>query len=140
MTDRLTRQRRRAADPGSGCALGDRSCLPFHIPRPTSWSFLENALGLEHALHASRADLHVGLSSLKWTVNALRDRMCAGPPIITAPALGDRFRAAARMFIIGGGDGGPSTMGQRPGAMAPDAGRCLISVGPRPFRDSEERS
>src|SRR6476660_1633435 len=41
------------------------------------------------ALPRMQADLHVGLSSLQWTVNAYGIAFAAG--IITAAALGDRY-------------------------------------------------
>jgi EmrB/QacA subfamily drug resistance transporter len=57
-----------------------------------------DALVVVTALPRIQADLHVGLSSLQWTVNAYGIAFAAG--IITAAALGDRF-GRRRMFIIG---------------------------------------
>jgi EmrB/QacA subfamily drug resistance transporter len=50
------------------------------------------------ALAQMQADLHVGLSSLQWTVNAYGVAFAAG--IITAVALGDRF-GRRRLFNAG---------------------------------------
>jgi EmrB/QacA subfamily drug resistance transporter len=57
-----------------------------------------DALVVVTALPRMQADLHVGLSSLQWTVNAYGIAFAAG--IITAAALGDRF-GRRRMFSIG---------------------------------------
>jgi EmrB/QacA subfamily drug resistance transporter len=48
-----------------------------------------DALVVITALPRMRADLHVGLASLQWTVNAYGIAFAAG--IVTAAALGDRF-------------------------------------------------
>ncbi len=50
------------------------------------------------ALPRMQRDLHVGVSSLQWTVNAYGIAFAAG--IITAAALGDRF--GRRLIFIGG--------------------------------------
>ena len=50
------------------------------------------------ALPRMQRDLHVGLASLQWTVNAYGIAFAAG--IITAAALGDRF-GRRRIFNIG---------------------------------------
>jgi len=50
------------------------------------------------ALPRMQADLHVGLTSLQWTLNAYGIAFAAG--IITAAALGDRF-GRRRIFTIG---------------------------------------
>src|SRR6266705_2092790 len=50
------------------------------------------------ALPRMQADLHVGLTSLQWTLNAYGIAFAAG--IITAAALGDRF-GRRRIFNIG---------------------------------------
>ena len=50
------------------------------------------------ALPRIQADLHVGLTSLQWTLNAYGIAFAAG--IITAAALGDRF-GRRRIFTIG---------------------------------------
>jgi len=57
-----------------------------------------DALVVITALPRMQADLHVGLSSLQWTVNAYGIAFAAG--IITAAALGDRF--GRRRVFIGG--------------------------------------
>ncbi len=50
------------------------------------------------ALPAMQHDLHAGLSTLEWTVNAYSLAFAAG--IITAAALGDRF-GRRRVFVLG---------------------------------------
>jgi EmrB/QacA subfamily drug resistance transporter len=50
------------------------------------------------ALPRMQADLHVGLTSLQWTINSYGIAFAAG--IITAAALGDRF-GRRRVFTIG---------------------------------------
>jgi EmrB/QacA subfamily drug resistance transporter len=50
------------------------------------------------ALPRMQADLHVGLTSLQWTLNSYGIAFAAG--IITAAALGDRY-GRRRIFIIG---------------------------------------
>jgi EmrB/QacA subfamily drug resistance transporter len=57
-----------------------------------------DALVVITALPRMQRDLHVGLSSLQWTVNASGIAFAAG--IITAAALGDRF-GRRRTFICG---------------------------------------
>ncbi len=57
-----------------------------------------DALVVVTALPRMQRDLHVGLSSLQWTVNAYGIAFAAG--IITAAALGDRF---GRRLIFNGG-------------------------------------
>jgi EmrB/QacA subfamily drug resistance transporter len=57
-----------------------------------------DALVVITALPRIQGDLHVGLSSLQWTVNAYGIAFAAG--IITAAALGDRF-GRRRVFTIG---------------------------------------
>jgi EmrB/QacA subfamily drug resistance transporter len=57
-----------------------------------------DALVVITALPRMQADLHVGLSSLQWTVNAYGIAFAAG--IITAAALGDRF---GRRLVFNGG-------------------------------------
>jgi EmrB/QacA subfamily drug resistance transporter len=57
-----------------------------------------DALVVITALPRMQRDLHVGLSSLQWTVNAYGIAFAAG--IITAAALGDRF-GRRRTFICG---------------------------------------
>src|SRR5690348_1232896 len=50
------------------------------------------------ALPRMQADLHVGLTSLQWTLNSYGIAFAAG--IITAAALGDRY-GRRRIFIVG---------------------------------------
>lgn len=57
-----------------------------------------DALVVITALPRMQRDLHVGLSSLQWTVNAYGIAFAAG--IITAAALGDRF-GRRRIFVSG---------------------------------------
>ncbi len=57
-----------------------------------------DALVVITALPRMQRDLHVGLSSLQWTVNAYGIAFAAG--IITAAALGDRF---GRRLVFGAG-------------------------------------
>ena len=57
-----------------------------------------DALVVITALRRMQRDLHVGLSSLQWTVNAYGIAFAAG--IITAAALGDRF-GRRRVFNTG---------------------------------------
>ena len=57
-----------------------------------------DALVVITALPRMQRDLHVGLSSLQWTVNAYGIAFAAG--IITAAALGDRF-GRRRVFSWG---------------------------------------
>ena len=57
-----------------------------------------DALVVVTALPRVQRDLHVGLSSLQWTVNSYGIAFAAG--IITAAALGDRF-GRRRVFSIG---------------------------------------
>src|ERR1044072_1928210 len=57
-----------------------------------------DALVVITALPRLQRDLHVGVSSLQWTVNAYGIAFAAG--IITAAALGDRF---GRRRIFNGG-------------------------------------
>src|ERR671930_1893013 len=57
-----------------------------------------DALVVITALPRMQRDLHVGVSSLQWTVNAYGIAFAAG--IITAAALGDRF-GRRRVFVSG---------------------------------------
>src|SRR5262247_2402861 len=57
-----------------------------------------DALVVITALPRMGEDLHVGLSSLQWTVNSYGIAFAAG--IITAAALGDRY-GRRRVFIAG---------------------------------------
>ena len=64
-----------------GCVVGLTSTAYFMV--------VLDALVVVTALPHMQRDLHVGLSSLQWTVNAYGIAFAAG--IITAAALGDRF-------------------------------------------------
>ncbi len=66
-----------------------------------------DALVVVTALPRMQRDLHVGVSSLQWTVNAYGIAFAAG--IITAAALGDRFGRRAGLQ-------------RRPGAVHPRLG------------------
>ena len=57
-----------------------------------------DALVVVTALPRMQQDLHVGLSSLQWTVNSYGIAFAAG--IVTAAALGDRF-GRRRVFNVG---------------------------------------
>src|SRR4051812_45414958 len=57
-----------------------------------------DALVVVTALPRMQRDLHVGLSSLQWTVNSYGIAFAAG--IVTAAALGDRF-GRRRVFVVG---------------------------------------
>ena len=70
------------------------------------------------ALPRMQRDLHAGLASLQWTVNAYGIAFAAG--IITAAALGDRF-GRRRVFNIGLA---LFTVASAACALAPDAGRA----------------
>jgi EmrB/QacA subfamily drug resistance transporter len=73
-----------------GCVIALTSAAYFMV--------VLDALVVITALPRMQADLHVGLSSLQWTVNAYGIAFAAG--IITAAALGDRF--GRRVVFIGG--------------------------------------
>jgi EmrB/QacA subfamily drug resistance transporter len=75
MTDTSTRTRR------LGWVVGLTSAAYFMV--------VLDALVVTTALPRMQQDLHVGLTSLQWTVNAYGIAFAAG--IITAAALGDRF-------------------------------------------------
>jgi predicted MFS family arabinose efflux permease len=75
---------------GVGWVLGLTSLSLFMV--------VLDALVVVTALPRIQQDLHVGLGSLQWTVNAYGIAVAAG--IITAAALGDRF-GRRRLFIAG---------------------------------------
>src|SRR5712691_3555240 len=79
-----------AAKPHLGWVVGLTSTAYFMV--------VLDALVVITALPRMQRDLHVGLSSLQWTVNAYGIAFAAG--IITAAALGDRF--GRRRIFIGG--------------------------------------
>ena len=79
-----------AAKPHLGWVVGLTSTAYFMV--------VLDALVVITALPRMQRDLHVGLSSLQWTVNAYGIAFAAG--IITAAALGDRF-GRQRVFIGG---------------------------------------
>jgi EmrB/QacA subfamily drug resistance transporter len=80
-----------------------------------------DALVVITALPRMQRDLHVGLSSLQWTVNAYGIAFAAG--IITAAALGDRF-GRRRVFT-----GGLAlfTLASAACALAPNAGELVAA-------------
>jgi EmrB/QacA subfamily drug resistance transporter len=86
MTDTLTQDLK----PRLGWIVGLTSTAYFMV--------VLDALVVITALPRMQRDLHVGLSSLQWTVNAYGIAFAAG--IITAAALGDRF-GRRRTFICG---------------------------------------
>ena len=57
-----------------------------------------DALVVVTALPSMQRDLHAGISTLEWTINAYTLAFAAG--IVTAAALGDRF-GRRRVFVIG---------------------------------------
>jgi EmrB/QacA subfamily drug resistance transporter len=78
-----------------------RSSAPGWVLGLTSLSFFMvvlDSLVVITALPSMQADLHVGLPTLQWTVNAYGITFAAG--IITAAALGDRF-GRRRVFVCG---------------------------------------
>jgi EmrB/QacA subfamily drug resistance transporter len=92
---------------------GDRAALMTGTPAPagrrrlgwvlalTSTAYFMVALDatvVATALPRMQADLHVGLTTLQWTVNSYGIAFAAG--IITAAALGDRF-GRRRIFTLG---------------------------------------
>ena len=80
-----------------------------------------DALVVITALPRMQRDLHVGLSSLQWTVNAYGIAFAAG--IITAAALGDRF---GRRRIFNGGLV-LFTIASAACALAPTAGELIAA-------------
>ncbi|HEX5585370.1 DHA2 family efflux MFS transporter permease subunit [Gaiella sp.] len=80
-----------------------------------------DALVVITALPHMQRDLHVGLSSLQWTVNAYGIAFAAG--IITAAALGDRF-GRRRLFICGVV---LFTVASAACAVAPSAGELIVA-------------
>jgi len=80
-----------------------------------------DALVVITALPRMKDDLHVGLSSLQWTVNAYGIAFAAG--IITAAALGDRF-GRRRVFNCGVA---LFTIASAACALAPNAGELIAA-------------
>jgi EmrB/QacA subfamily drug resistance transporter len=80
-----------------------------------------DALVVVMALPRMQRDLHVGVSSLQWTVNAYGIAFAAG--IITAAALGDRF---GRRRVFGGGLV-LFTLASAACALAPDVGELIVA-------------
>ena len=80
-----------------------------------------DALVVITALPRMQGDLHVGLSSLQWTVNAYGIAFAAG--IITAAALGDRF-GRCRVFSCGLA---LFTVASAACALAPNAGELIAA-------------
>jgi EmrB/QacA subfamily drug resistance transporter len=80
-----------------------------------------DALVVITALPHMQRDLHVGLSSLQWTVNAYGIAFAAG--IITAAALGDRF-GRRRLFVCGVA---LFTVASAACAVAPNAGELIVA-------------
>jgi EmrB/QacA subfamily drug resistance transporter len=80
-----------------------------------------DALVVITALPRMQRDLHVGLSSLQWTVNAYGIAFAAG--IITAAALGDRF-GRRRVFTSGLA---LFTIASAVCALAPNAGELIAA-------------
>ena len=80
-----------------------------------------DALVVVTALARMQRDLHVGLASLQWTVNAYGIAFAAG--IITAAALGDRF-GRRRVYIVGLA---LFTLASAACAMVPDAAELVVA-------------
>lgn len=80
-----------------------------------------DALVVITALPRMQRDLHVGLSSLQWTVNAYGIAFAAG--IVTAAALGDRF---GRRLVFNGGLA-LFTLASAVCALAPSAGELVAA-------------
>src|SRR5262249_13463779 len=80
-----------------------------------------DALVVITALPRMQRDLHVGLSSLQWTVNAYGIAFAAG--IITAAALGDSF-GRVRVFTLGRAI---FTLASAACALAPDASTLIAA-------------
>jgi EmrB/QacA subfamily drug resistance transporter len=80
-----------------------------------------DALVVITALPRIQRDLHVGVSTLQWTVNAYGIAFAAG--IITAAALGDRF---GRRRVLGGGLA-LFTLASAACALAPNATELIIA-------------
>jgi EmrB/QacA subfamily drug resistance transporter len=102
-----------AREPGSGWTLGITSIAFFMVAL--------DALVVTTALPAIQHDLHVGVSTLDWTVNAYALTYAAG--IVTASALGDRW-GRRRMFTAGLV---LFTLSSALCALAPDAGLLVVS-------------
>jgi EmrB/QacA subfamily drug resistance transporter len=100
-------------EPGSGWVLG-LTTLPFFM-------VVLDSLIVITALPAMQRDLHVGLSTLQWTVNSYGIAFAAG--IITAAALGDRF-GRRRVFVAGLA---LFTLSSAACALAPDASLLIAA-------------
>jgi MFS family permease len=122
-TGLVHREAGNAAKPRLGWVVGLSSTAYFMV--------ILDALVVITALPRMQHDLHVGLSSLQWTVNAYGIAFAAG--IITAAALGDRF-GRRRVF----------TAGLMLFTLAPPPARShqtpRSSSPPGPFRGSAGRS
>jgi EmrB/QacA subfamily drug resistance transporter len=105
---------------------------PASIPRPsftwilglTSTAYfmvILDALVVVTALPRMQQDLHVGISTLQWTVNAYGISVAAG--IITATALGDRL-GRRRIFVCGVA---LFTLGSAACALAPGASLLIAA-------------
>ena len=95
----------KASDPAASLAAGPaapagRSRLGWVLVLTSTAYFMValDATVVATALPRMQADLHVGLTSLQWTINSYGIAFAAG--IITAAALGDRF-GRRRIFTIG---------------------------------------
>src|SRR5207248_347869 len=100
------------------------STRPGWVLGLTSLSFFMvvlDSLVVITALPRMQQDLHVGLSTLQWTVNAYGIAFAAG--IITAAALGDRF-GRRRVFTCGLA---VFTLASAACALAPDASLLIAA-------------
>src|SRR5213082_2191212 len=102
-----------ATNRGLGWVMGLTSTAYFMV--------VLDALVVITALPRMQRDLHVGLSSLQWTVNAYGIAFAAG--IITAAALGDRF-GRRRVFNSGIA---LFTIASAACALAPSAGELIAA-------------
>src|SRR5215510_113463 len=111
--DRLTAGPRGGQPSRLGWILGLTSTAYFMV--------VLDALVVITALPRMQEDLHVGLASLQWTVNAYGIAFAAG--IITAAALGDRL-GRLRVFNIGLA---LFTLASAACALAPDASTLIAA-------------
>src|SRR5213082_2655401 len=102
-----------ATNRGLGWVMGLTSTAYFMV--------VLDALVVITALPRMQHDLHVGVSTLQWTVNAYGIAFAAG--IITAAALGDRF---GRRLIFNCGLA-LFTLASAACALAPDIGTMIIA-------------
>ena len=102
---------------------GNRSRLGWILGLTSTAYFMVvlDALVVVTALPRMQRELHVGLASLQWTVNAYGIAFAAG--IITAAALGDRF-GRRRVYIAGLA---LFTLASAACAMVPDAGELVVA-------------